>query len=265
LSPQKCSRRKDSTLTEGANGWHKQAKLVDNWIEQVIQLRLCATQAKGIVETIAQNHTKRSRIERRLKQQLSGLAKEKSRLAAKFVQTDIPAWIEELKGKHLACEQREAQIRAKLADLAQENEQDRRVSELKNHIDTLAEHWNSLTREEKVQAIKLVVSEVWASPDENGDLRIVLIWKDQGICPNPETGEMPISPEYGMFTTPEGKTEFFLDDTNETTLPLGSDWTTRGFEHLRTLITQGASQVEICGAFPSKTWRQIRVKWALEA
>ncbi len=255
--------------SEGKNGggWHKRAKLVDSWIEQVIQLRLSASQAQGIVETIAQNHTERAKIEKRLKQQLSGLTKEKSRLAAKFVATDIFQFVQEARNKYLACEQREAEIKRKLADLSQENEQDRRVSELKSHIDDLAGHWDRLTREEKIVAIRLVVSEVWAVP-QNGDLRIVLIWRDQGIYPNPETGEIPVGPEYGMFTLPNGEITICLDDTDNTTMPLGSGdsgWTTREFECLRSLVSQEASQVEICEGLPHKTWRQIRTKWALEA
>ncbi len=247
---------------QGDFPWQKEARFVDSQIEQMICLRLSATQAEQIVEAIAKNHTERSKLEKRMKQQLTGLAKEKTRISAKFVEDVPPEWIEQARAKYLACGQQEAQIRAKLADLSQENEQDRRIAGLKADLDGLAEHWGCLTREEKVGAIRLVVSSIWVTP-KNGDLRIDLLWKDQGIYPNPETGEKPIGPEYGVFTLPNGEIDLLFDDTSSATMPIRrgiSGWTSREINCLRSLVAGGADQVEICENLPGRTWRQIRLK-----
>lgn len=210
--------------------WHRKATYLDECVSNVVREKLRSTFDTDVWNRhlIEASHTaNRDKI---LKQkQLEMLGQTMDNLLASLDQLSIPTLISRVQDRYEQAQQEHERLSAELATMESDVARIEALERLKDTIVPVLEKWYELPIPEKRSIIQTLVDRIAVEPLPKQGIQVTINWLDgtQDDVPLPRLGSTYIA------------------------------WLETEAEELARLYETGASQEDICAAFPKRTWNGI--------
>jgi hypothetical protein len=207
--------------------WWKKADYVDEAVTNLMRTKLVATfDEKLWLQTLEASAQAHDGERTRKTKQLEALERTMANLVTSLETLTSPTMIKQAEKRYQDAEAEHARLSSFIAQADTQVAQLEAISKLKEMGGPALENWPNLSRERKLAIVHSFISRIVVTPLEQKAIHLEVHWRDNTVD------------------------EICLANVVNGWLP---DDETRLLE----IVDSGASQVEICAAFPSRTWKSI--------
>jgi len=213
--------------------WSRRSRTVDEAVVAMFRAKLSATfDVKAWAATEAafsKNYEKEQKVKRTEVRMLEDLMQ---RQVENLAHVSTIEMIEQSEKLYKGYQAERTRLLNDLQQVDDEIQKHQALLALKDTFGTIAEDWDYATREERISILQSFVELIEANPIDGTGLELVIRWRDN-------------SSDKTVIKIGHGKRIFWLDSE---------------VDQLNNLIVTDASQLEICAAFPTRTWQAIWYK-----
>lgn len=217
--------------------WWKRADFVDRALTKLLVEKLEETFKEDEWQQRLEAYKHGSQRERHFKEkQREGAAQTMENLLLSLDTLTIPEMIKRVEVRYAEAQKEYHRLTDDITSSSAELARLEALSALREMCTPAIESWDDLPRETKIVMIQSFIEKVMVIPLEGQAIRICVHWRDG------ETDAVSLARQGTTYL----------------------QWLKAEEERLFALVDEGASQLEICSVFPSRTWDAIRMKvWAV--
>jgi hypothetical protein len=209
--------------------WGKNAQSVDEEVSKLLKKKLTLTFETQVWEESLETYTESHQIERKSKlAQLETAERVKANLLASLETVTNQDMIRKIQQRYEDAEIEQQRLVAEIAATDEKANYLQAIQALQRNWKRALETWSQMTHEEKRVAFHAFIKRIEAKQIEKGGLHLTIHWLDNS------KDKLTVYRGYGS-----------------------TSWTPPENSQLLGLIEAGSSQVDICKAFPDRTWRAI--------
>jgi hypothetical protein len=222
--------------TEDTSVWRKKAATVDSIIANVMIDKIKATFNFDAWEQAVAKIAVRVGEEHKLRQaQLKQLQTVMDNLVANLATLQHPQMIKAAEQQYAAAEREFQRLRQEIAAQQAETVSVEQVRQLRDSCGEIMENWPNLSCDEQREVLHTFVNRVEATPASDNGLDLRIYWNDGG------ESSADIPNQRGPYDV----------------------WTEEENRRVVALIESEADQLEICRAFPNRSWYAIQYRYQL--
>jgi DNA invertase Pin-like site-specific DNA recombinase len=217
--------------------WWRKAEFIDEPIVKLFQKKLKATfDDKTWHESLDDFEKEQLQVRLSRINQIKALERTMENLITSLETIDTPAMITKIEARYKAAEEEHKRLSSIVVDTEDELATLQAIKELRATYSGALSDWQGMSRDEKRSALHAFIGRIVIQHQEPDTLEVTVEWRDKKVS---------------RFELAWGSQD-------------RKGWAKSEVELLLRMVDDKASQIEICAAFPERTWQKIYKKYSKE-